>query len=94
MTVRSCVCGYFVDDEEYAVEIPVYYQSGKHKGELKTTYTEYQLKEPTKEFFKGVKIEKSFSFVCVTNSSWSSYEQDVRLFACPVCKTVKLEEYQ
>lgn len=85
----KCVCGY-VEPTEWDEDIPVYYQSGKHKGELKHVETKTHYIDQKDKFIE-ILIERDFSFVVKDYSYYSESNQDVSLFACPKCKTVRME---
>lgn len=48
MSIMSCVCGYSVDDGQHMVETPIYFQSGKRKGEVKVLEVNWLILNLTK----------------------------------------------
>lgn len=85
----KCLCGY-EEPEAYEKETPIYFQSGKRKGELKTVYREW-IEPKEDEKFIRLGVEKNFGFVKYYKSWDSTYEQPIDLYACPKCGTVKME---
>jgi hypothetical protein len=75
------------------VETPIYYQSGKRKGELKDTRREWLDIEPNKARFIKVVVEKEFDFIITEQGSYRDYNISVSLYACPECKTIKMVGY-
>lgn len=85
----KCLCGH-IEPESYEKETPIYYQSGKRKGDLK--YIDRAWIEPDKsEKFICLGIEKDFSFVTYCESWGNTYDVPTKLYACPKCGTVKME---
>lgn len=84
----KCLCGY-EEPESYTKETPVYFQSGKRKGELKTVHREW-IEPREDEKFIRLGVEKGFAFIN-HSKSWGGYEYSTDLYACPKCGTVKME---
>lgn len=84
----KCLCGH-IQPEPYSEEIPVYFQSGKRKGELKHVEERWTYPED-KDLFILIGVEKGFSFTTQEISYGTKYETYVQLCACPKCGTVKL----
>jgi DNA-directed RNA polymerase subunit M/transcription elongation factor TFIIS len=85
--MKCYACGYEKSSFYQDVEKVIKYQSGKRKGEIKGTETIRIEPDKDKEDFKIIEIEKGFDFVKLSNYN----EQDkVRIFACPICGTLKI----
>lgn len=85
----KCLCGY-EEPKYWEEEVPVYFQSGKRKGELKEMRTVQHFVKDEDKFIE-VKIEKGFSFVVAHTKYYIQDEVQVGLYACPKCKTVRIE---
>lgn len=85
----KCLCGY---EEPVAFEksTPIYWQSGKRKGELKTVRLEW-IEPEEEDKFIPISIEKGFSFTKREKSWGDYYERECSLYACPKCGTARLE---
>lgn len=81
----KCLCGH-IEPESYWRETPIYFSSGKRKGELKNIQKDWIEPEEEDRFIR-LGVEKDFSFI-KHYKHWGY--MDVNLFACPKCGTVKL----
>lgn len=84
----KCICGY--EEPEFREEdVPIYFQSGKRKGELKRVDKVFHYPKPEEKFIK-IYLEKGFSFQVMEESYFTDYYSEVELYACPKCKTVRM----
>jgi hypothetical protein len=85
----KCLCGY-VEPVTTVEEITVLFKSGPRKGqlkEIKEVITEPRLND----LFIRIGAGLGFGFTRKTNSYYGDdYQQEVALYACPVCSTVQM----
>lgn len=86
----KCICG-FEEPKEWEETVPVYYQSGKRKGELKRNDVIVHSVDE-KDRFIQIHVERDFEFVVKDESYYTTYFQSVSLYACPKCSTVRMEK--
>lgn len=86
-----CLCGY-IEPEDWEEQVEVLYLSGKRKGELKEVKIVYHEVQENEKFIP-ITVEKDFGFLVKRETYCGQSETQVRLYACPKCFTVRMEDF-
>lgn len=89
--MKCAACGYERLTKEKTVDKVIYYKSGKRKGEIKEVISETISLEVGHSDFIKLEFKKEVDEIGYHTSDWYGYFEDVKLYACPECGTIKIE---